>query len=105
MTQVLTVDPIFFIPTPNNRIGWLKPQEDEYYYNYIHRFGENLIDIHEGKKPTREWNEELQSVFDLKIPNNIESLQKEKLLYSLYNNFKESSIEVFIISIIYREQS
>ena len=96
MTQVLTVDPLFFLPTPNNRYDWLKPRSDTYYYNYIHKFGENLTELHEGKKPTREWNEELQAVFDLKIPNSIENLQKEKLLSSLYNNFKDSAIEVKI---------
>jgi protein TIF31 len=94
MTQVLTVDPLFFLPTPNNRFDWLKPKEDSHFYNYIHKFGDNLTELHEGKKPTREWNEELQAVFDLKIPNSIENLQKEKLLSSLYNNFKESAVEV-----------
>jgi protein TIF31 len=104
MTQVLTVDPLFFLPTPNNRFDWLKPREDSYYYNYIHRYGDNLTELHEGKKPTREWNEELQAVFDLKIPNSIENLQKEKLLCSLYNNFKESAVEVkFLNKKIYRE--
>lgn len=97
MTQVLTVDPIYFLPTPNNRFDWLKAQENEHFYNYIHKFGENISELHAGKKPSREWNEELQAVFDLKIPSNMENLQKEKLLTSLYNSFKESAIEVFFI--------
>ena len=101
MTQVLTVDPLFFLPTPNNRYDWLKPREDTYFYNYIHKYAESLNELHEGKKPTREWNEELQAVFDLKIPNSIENLQKEKLLSSLYNNFKDSAIEVIILLILF----
>ena len=93
MTQVLTVDPVFFLPTPNNRFDWLKPKQDSYYYNYIHKVSEGFIE-NIDKKATREWNEELQAVFDLKIPNNIENLQKEKLLSSLNKCFKESAIEV-----------
>lgn len=98
MTQILTVDPIYFLPTPNHRYSWLKLSENSNYYNYIHKFNESITEGHDGRKPTREWNEELQAVFDLKIPNNnttnMENLQKEKLLNSLYSSFKDAAVEV-----------
>jgi protein TIF31 len=73
--------------------SWLKPHENTDYYNYRHKIHDALFVLQENSKPQREWNEELQAVYDLKIPNSIENLQKEKLLASLYNSFKESAVE------------
>jgi len=100
MTQVITADPILFIPSSKNKYDWLKPHENTDYYNYRHKIHDALFVLQENSKPQREWNEELQAVYDLKIPNSIENLQKEKLLASLYNSFKESAVEVIIDIII-----
>ena len=97
LSQVLSVDPLLFQPSPQMKFDWLKPQENLFYCNYRGNMTLNRDPLVFSKKGQREWNEEFQIIFDKKMvdmSDQSDNFYKDKYTDVVYNDFRDSAIEV-----------
>ena len=97
LSQVLSVDPLLFQPSPQVKFDWLKPPDNLFYCNYRGNMNLNRDSLVFNKKGQREWNEEFQIIFDKKmvdITDQSENFYKDKYTDVVYNDFRDAAIEV-----------
>jgi protein TIF31 len=96
LSQVLSVDPLLFQPSPQMKFDWLKPQDNLFYCNYRGNLTLNRDSLVFSKKGQREWNEEFQIIFDKKmvdIADQADNFYKDKYTDVVYNDFRDAAIE------------
>ena len=97
LSQVLSVDPLLFQPSPQMKFDWMKPQDNLFYCNYRGNMTLHRDSLIFSKKGQREWNEEFQIIFDKKMidmSDQSDNFYKDKYTDVVYNDFRDSAIEV-----------
>jgi len=90
LSQNITGDDLFFLPSPLDKNDWIVPVENPFSYNYRYKsMPENKNEV----SMNREWNEEYQGILDIKNLEGINLETRERLLVPFYQSFKEVAIQ------------
>jgi hypothetical protein len=90
LSQNITGDDLFFLPSPMDKNDWIVPVENPFSYNYRYK---SMPEHKNEVSMNREWNEEYQGILDIKNLEGINLETRERLLVPFYQNFKEVAIQ------------
>lgn len=102
ISQTLNAESAIFAASPGDKFEWLAPNENPLYYNFRYKGFNYESENNRYTRLNKEWNEEFQAINDLNFNQDpIQNLSKEKLLNEFYKIFKDTAMEVNLITFDY----